>query len=131
MTIKIRMQLIALSLVSQFSSGSLSADEALSADAIKNLLTNNTMNCRNLEKNQEFSNYYRDNGTVTKLTAAGETQQGTWHVSEDGKHCQDWGKEAGDCCFPIIDKGNGIYQKFEDGEPRSEFTVTQGNPNNL
>lgn len=122
-------QLITPSVLALIFSGSLFSAEPISADAVKRLLTNNTMNCKNLRKNKTFTNYYRDNGSVTKLTLKGNKIQGKWRVTDDGKHCHDWGEE--EHCLSIIDKGNGTYQKIEAGKPRTEFTVTEGNPENL
>jgi hypothetical protein len=125
------MKLIAASILALFFSGALFSAEPMSADAVKSLLTNNTMNCKNLEKNKEFTNYYRGDGTVTKLTSKGEKIQGEWRVTDDGLHCHDWGKDEEECCHPIVDQGNGTYQKIEEGKPKAEFTVTEGNPKNL
>jgi hypothetical protein len=111
--------------------GALLAAEPMSADAVKHLLTNNTMYCKNIQKDSEFINYYRDDGTVTKLTSSGEKMQGKWRVSDDGRHCQDWGNVDGECCHPVIDLGNGNYQKTEENAAKSEFTVTEGNPEGL
>jgi hypothetical protein len=125
-------KLNALTLLALFLSGGLFAAEPLSPDAIKRLLTNNTMSCKNLQKNEMFTNYYRDDGSVTKLTSTGEKIQGTWHVTDDGQHCHDWeNNEEDECCHPIYDQGNGIYQRIEDDKPKAEFTVTEGNPKNL
>jgi hypothetical protein len=110
-------------------SGALFPAEPMSADAVKSLLTNNTMNCTNLEKNEGFTNYFRDDGTVTKLTSGGTRKEGKWRVAEDGQHCMDWGEH--ERCNPVIDEGNGNYHKIESGNPRAEFTVTPGNPDNL
>jgi len=123
--------LIVPSILVLFFSGSLLSAEPMSADAVKSLLTNNTMNCKNLQKNKEFTNYYRDDGTVTKLTSKGKKMQGEWRVTGNGQHCHDWGDEEGECCHPIVDLGNGTYQKIEDDEPKAEFTVTEGNPKSL
>lgn len=131
MTIHMKMQLIVLSFFALFFSGAAISAEPMSADALKSLLTNNTMNCKNLKKNEAFTNYYRDDGTVTKLTSNGEKLQGKWRVDDNGQHCQDWGKEEGECCNPVFDQGNGTYLKFEDSEPKAEFTVTKGNPKGL
>jgi hypothetical protein len=125
------LKLMASSFVALIISGAVSAAEPMSADAVKRLLTNNTTNCRNLEKNREFINYYRDDGAVVKLTSVGEKQLGKWRVADNGQHCVDWGGEEGECCFPVIDLGNGTYQKMEGDRPKSEFTVTEGNPENL
>ena len=112
-------------------SGSLFSAEPMTADAVKKLLTDNTMYCKNIKKDKEFINYFRKDGTVTKLLPDGTTWEGSWRVTEDGRHCQDWGIEDGECCFPIVDRGDGTYHKIEKGNPRTEFTVTGGNPKNL
>lgn len=110
-------------------SGALRAEDFMSADAIRRLLTGNTMHCTNFIRDESFINYFRADGTVTKLASGGGKSRGTWHVTEDGMHCLDWGEH--ERCNPIADLGDGTYQKIEDGHPRSEFTVIDGNPNGL
>jgi hypothetical protein len=110
--------------------GTVFAADVMQADAVEALLINNTLHGTNLQKdNREFTNYFRDDGTATKLTWKGKKKQGTWRVADDGTHCVDWGD--GERCNPVIDLGNGSYQKIENGEPRIEFTVTPGNPEKL
>jgi hypothetical protein len=123
-------QAILLSLLMVFS-GVLYPAEPMSAEALEDLLTNNTMYCKNTNKNKEFVNFYREDGTVTKLLPDGTTWEGLWRVTDDGKHCQDWGVEDGEGCFPIVDMGNGHYQKIDKGKPKTDFTVTKGNSENL
>jgi len=108
-----------------FSDGIFSA-ESMSANELKSLLTNNTITCKNLQKNHESSVYFRDDGTATRLSHEGEKIPGNWRVSDNGQHCVDWGEK--ERCNSIIDLGNGTYQKIEDNKPRAEFTVTEGNP---
>lgn len=107
-------------------SGNLYAAEPMSAAAIKRLLTSNTINCNNLQKNHESSVYFRDDGTATRLNHEGEKIPGTWRVTDDGQHCVDWGEE--ERCNPVVDPGNGTYQKIEEDRPHAEFTVIDGNP---
>lgn len=125
------LRLITSSFLALIFSGALFSAEPMSADAVKSLLTNNTMYCRNIQKDSESINYYRDDGTVTKLTSKGEIIQGNWRVADDGWHCQDWGNDDGECCHPVFDEGYGIYQKTEEDNPKAKFTVTEGNPENL
>jgi hypothetical protein len=110
-------------------SGDLFADEQVSADAIKRLLTNNTINCKNLQKNITSKIYSRDDGSATRLSSDGKKMQGHWRVTDNGQHCVDWGEH--ERCTPVVDQGNGTYQKIEGDKPRAEFTVAEGNPNNL
>ena len=112
-------------------SGTIYSAEPMSADAVKSLLSNNTTYCKNLQKNKEYTNYYRDDGTVIKLSSGGKKKFGKWRVSGNGQHCIDWGEEDGECCHPVFDQGNGTYQKFEEGEPKAEFRVIGGNPESL
>lgn len=112
-------------------SGALYSAEPMSADAVKNLLTNNTTYCKNLQKNKEYTNYYRDDGTLIKLSPGGKKKLGKWRVSDIGRHCIDWGEEDGECCHPVFDQGNGTYKKHEEGEPKAEFRVIEGNPESL
>ncbi len=125
------LQLITSFILALTFSGALSSAEPMPADAVKSLLTNNTMYCKNIQKDAEYINYFRDDGTVTKLTSKGEKIQGKWRVADDGQHCQDWGKDDGECCNPIFDEGNGTYLKTEEDNPKAEFTVTEGNPESL
>jgi hypothetical protein len=109
----------------------LHAAQAMTSDAIKNLMTNNTMNGKNLEKNHEFTNYFREDGTAAKLSAKGKKWRGKWRVTEDDQHCVDWGRGKGWRCGAIIDLGNNTYHKLDGDKPRIEFTVTLGNAKNL
>jgi len=65
----------------------------MSADALKSLLTNSTITCKNLQKDHESSVYFRDDGTARRLNLQGEKIPGNWRVTEYGKHCVDWGKK--------------------------------------
>jgi len=125
----INLKLIASSILALAFSGALFSAEPMSADAVMSLLTNNTINCRNLQKNHESSVYFRDDGTATRLNPEGEKIQGNWRVTENGQHCVNWGEE--ERCNSVVDQGGGSYQKIEEGKPRAEFTVTEGNLKSL
>ena len=112
-------------------SGHLFAADPMSSEAVKELITNNTMNGKNLYKNKQFTNYFREDGSATKLTSKGKKWQGKWHVTENGQHCVDWQRDKGDQCGVIIDLGNDTYHKMDGDKPRVEFTITEGNANNL
>lgn len=113
-------------------SGQLYAAEPMSADAVKSLMSNNTMNGKNLKKDKNFTNYFREDGTATKLTSKGKKWQGKWQVKDDGQHCVEWDKKKKrGGCGAIVDLGNGTYHKLEGDKPRIEFTITEGNAKNL
>ena len=131
MKTRMNLNLLASSILALSFSGALYSADPMSADAVKNLLSNNTAYCKNLQKNKEFTNYYRDDGTVIKLSPGGNKKRGKWRVTENGRHCIDWGKEDGECCHPVFDQSNGTYQKVEEGEPKAEFRVIEGNPESL
>jgi hypothetical protein len=67
------MRFLAPAVVSLFLSGYLAAAEPMSAHTVTALMTNNTMNGKNLDKNREFTDYFRDGGTSAKLTSKGNT----------------------------------------------------------
>ena len=123
------LKLTASSILALAFSGSLLSAAPMSAAAIKSLLTNNTIHCKNFQKNHESRVYFRDDGTATRLNHEGEKTPGNWRVTDDGLHCVDWGEE--ERCIPVIDLGNGSYQKIEKDKPRAEFTVIEGNPDSL
>lgn len=123
------LKLIASPVLALTCSSALFSAEPMSADAIKSLLTNKTITCKNLQKNHESSVYFRDDGTATRLSHEGEKIPGNWHVTDNGQHCVDWGEH--ERCNSVVDLRNGTYQKIEEDKPRAEFTVTEGNPMNL
>jgi hypothetical protein len=110
-------------------SASLFAAEPMSADEVKSLLTDNTMNGVNLEKNKKFTNFFKSDGTAIKRNAKGKMKTGKWHVNDNGEHCTNWGK--GDRCGAIIKVRENIYQKMDGDKPRVEFNTSRGNPENL
>jgi hypothetical protein len=110
-------------------SGTLFAAESMSAGAIKSLLTDNTIKCKNLQKNIASDIYFRSDGTATRFTSEGKKLHGNWRVTDDGQHCVDWGER--ERFNLLVDQGSGSYQKIEDDKPRAEFTVTEGNPMSL
>lgn len=123
------MKLITASLLALTLSGALFSAELMSADAIKTLLTNNTIICKNLQIKHVSSVYFRNDGTATRLNHEGEKIPGNWRVTDNGQQCVDWGED--ERCNSVVDQGNGAYQKIEEGKPRAEFTVTKGNPKKL
>ena len=122
---------LASSIVALAFTGSLHAAQPMSTDEVRALMTGNTMNGKNLVKNLNFTNYYREDGTTTKLTAKGKKWQGTWRVTDDGQHCVEWKKKKREQCGAIIDLGNDTYRKMAGDKPRIEFTVTAGNAKDL
>lgn len=110
-------------------SASLPAAEAMSADAIKHLLTNNTMHGKDLKQKRSFTSYFKDDGIVIKRNDRSKLKTGYWHINDKGEHCMDWGK--GDRCRVIVDLGNNTYQIMGGNKPKVEFTVTQGNTKRL
>ena len=102
----------------------------MSADEVTHLLANNTMHCSNLQKGEAFTNYFRDDGTVTKLAADGTQNPRARGVSPTMDSTVSTGASMS-VAIRLIDQGNGTYQKIEDDKPRTEFTVSEGNPNGL
>jgi len=110
-------------------SASLLAAETMSADAIKHLLTNNTMYGKDLKQKRSFTSYFKDDGTVVMRNYRSKLKTGYWHINDKGEHCMDWGK--GDRCSVIIDLGDNTYQIKDGAKPKVKFTVTKGNAKRL
>jgi hypothetical protein len=107
-----KMKLIASSMLALTFSGALFSAESMSVDAVKSLLTNNTINCKNFQMNHESNIYFRDDGTATRLNHEREKIPGKWRVTDNGQHCVDWGED--ERCNSVVDQGNGTYQKIEE-----------------
>ena len=116
------LKLIVPSILTLAFSGALFATESMSADAIKSLLTDNTINCKNLQKNIESDIYFRSDGTATRFTSEGKKLHGNWRVTDDGQHCVDWGERERERFNLLVDQGSGSYQKIEDDKPRGNST---------
>lgn len=110
-------------------SAPLPAAEQMSAEAVRELLTKNTMNGKNIKKNRNFTSYFKKDGTVTKRNHRGKLQTGYWFINDNGEHCIDWGN--GDRCGVIIDLGDNTYHIMGGNKPSVVFSITKGNSKRL
>lgn len=88
------------------------AGDALSADALKALLTDKTVYARQMKQNYNFTNYYAQDGSARQVTEAGEKKTGTWRVESDGALCVTWVGDAEANCGAVIDIGGGKYKRM-------------------
>jgi hypothetical protein len=120
---------ISSAIIGMLLSAQLFAAEPMSADAVKSLPTDNTMNGINLEKNKNFVNFYKGDGTAIKRNSKGKKKTGKWYVKDNGEHCANCGKRDG--CGAIVTLGDNAYQKMDGDKPRVKFSITEGNSENL
>jgi hypothetical protein len=93
------------------------AEEYMSADQVRSLMTNMTFDGVYLPKNTVFSAYEDPDGTHNVLRSNGKIDEGrTWFVNDKGQHCTTnpkWKKKWPDGrCSYVKDAGNGEYYKI-------------------
>jgi TolB-like protein/lipoprotein NlpI len=78
--------------------------------------------------------YHEPNGKLLIRTFSGQTDRGTWEITEDGQFCRQWSNFGGGkkTCFIYFTQG-GEYEYWEaDGsQMRGKFKLRLGNPENL
>jgi len=81
------------------------AGERLDADAVKALITDKSLTFTRASDGGINRNYFSPDGKIYRLSE-GTFSEGTWNVTEDGKHCVE-GVHGG-CAF-IESNGDGTY----------------------
>jgi hypothetical protein len=78
--------------------------------------------------------YHEPNGKLLIRTFSGQTDRGTWEITEDGQFCRQWNNFGGGkkTCFIYFTKG-GEYEYWQAGgsRMRGKFKLRLGNPENL
>lgn len=87
------------------------ADEFLSAEKIKPLITGKTVHAHHLKKDFEFTVYFDADGKTAHRHQGGETTETTYKFDGD-KHCIYWNGK--DRCANIRDNGDGTYSRIND-----------------
>lgn len=101
-----------------FLATSAQANQYMTADEVKSLLTDKTFEGEYLPKNKKYTVYEAPDGTHNVLRPNGKRDKNrTWFVNEKGQHCTTHPKwknhkkrENGRCSF-VLDAGNGEYHK--------------------
>jgi hypothetical protein len=88
------------------------AEDTLSAEEVKALVTDKTVHARHMKQNYNFTNFFAQDGAVRQVTEAGEKKTGTWRVESDGALCVSWAGEVDPTCGAVIDIGGGKYKRM-------------------
>jgi len=78
--------------------------------------------------------YHVPDGKLVIRTFSGQTDQGTWEISEGGQFCRQWNNFGGGrkTCFIYFAKGSEYEYWYADGSRmRGKFKLKVGNPENL
>jgi tetratricopeptide (TPR) repeat protein len=78
--------------------------------------------------------YHVPDGKLLIRTFSGQTDQGTWEITEDGQFCRQWNNFGGGrkTCFIYFTKGDEYeYWDADGSRMRGKFKLRLGNPENL
>jgi len=78
--------------------------------------------------------YHVPDGKLLIRTFNGQTDQGTWEITEDGQFCRQWNNFGGgrNTCFIYFTKGSEYEYWYADGSRMlGKFKLKVGNPENL
>lgn len=91
-------------------SATVQAAETLNAEAVKKLITGNTVHGQNASGGVQ-KNYFAPDGKTYRQTG-GKILEGTWRVNDDGTQCVD-GMPGG--CANIVRNDDGTYDRVNAG----------------
>lgn len=114
MKIKVLIAFFTLLLMSSFQAN---AAEALSADAIKALISGKTVQAEHLKKGFKFKVYFTADGAATREWK-GDIQEGSYFF-KGNLHCINVG--GGDKCASIVPNGDGTYKRLKGGNEDKHF----------
>lgn len=119
-----------------FAAPAAAADATLDADAVRALLSGNTMDAETrLERfyGKKFHIHLRDDGTLTIVTFEGGRDTGTWEVTSGGLYCSQYRETRKGMrkCFVVRTHGDGHALVTNEGVVSSVFSVRAGNPDKL
>jgi len=86
------------------------AGETLNADAVKKLITGNTVDGLAPNGNTQQNYFAPDGTTIRKI--GDKLTEGTWSVNDDGSQCVK-GMPGG--CAKIVSNGDGTYDRVVEG----------------
>ena len=124
--------ILACLLAAVLGTGSLpAAEKILTGGEVKALFSGKTVDYTIIRKGYAVSVYYAEDGSMRGMR--GENKfGGSWHVSDKGELCIDYGK--GERCRHIVEE-DGVYKKYKEKDGKkihvvTYSTFTDGNPNN-
>lgn len=107
------------------------AETILTGDEVQTLFSGKTVDYNIIMRDFSVSAYYAEDGSMRGMSR-GKKMTGSWHVSDKGELCIDYGK--GQRCRHIVEE-DGVYKKYKDEDGKkihvvTYHTFTDGNPNN-
>jgi hypothetical protein len=78
--------------------------------------------------------YHALDGKLLIRMFSGQTDEGTWEITDDGLFCRQWNNFGGGkkACFIYFKKGDEYEYWYADGSAmRGKFKIRPGNPENL
>lgn len=108
------------------------ADDAMSAQEVKQVLTDNTAQ-GSTSRGTPYWLYRRADGTQALETDSGFSDEGEWSVKEDGTMCSEWEKirDGEEHCTKIYRTGENRFYAIRTDGSKSVFKMLKGNPENL
>lgn len=109
------------------------ADQRLTADEVRALISDSTVECFHHKKNFSYLVYFDPDGSVRGVSTDGRERRATWSVTDDGYHCVHWSDKSGPICHGIFPNGDGTYKRKKRNKTNHGITmrsVVRGNPNN-
>lgn len=107
--------------------------EPLDRDAVVELVSNKTAECRK-EKDQSLcTNYFSDEGVVVQvLKEDGERKDGVWFVDDQDRLCILWKGRIKPLCFSVYRQDDGSYNLIKHEKHITTILGTEdGNTQNL
>lgn len=101
-----------------------SAQVQLGMDELKALVTDNTVDVRNLSGGQDFRVHYAASGQMIVQRSDAVEIHGRWDVRVDGSHCVSVDREV---CAKVVKNADGTYMRIVDGVPSFKWMrITRG-----
>lgn len=113
-------------------SGIARADEPMTATQVKEAMIGNT-SIGTTSRGGPYWVFRREDGTQAIETDSGFSDEGNWHITEDGQMCSTWEKIRGgeEQCLKYFPLGNDRYRYTRPDGSEADFKVVKGNPENL
>jgi tetratricopeptide (TPR) repeat protein len=105
----------------------------LTAAEMRSLFPGNTMTGQNVY-GERWHAYYAPDGKMFGRSFSGQTDEGTWEITDDGQDCGQYNNWQGGRyeCFINFKKGDVYEYWYADGSRmRGTFKIRPGNPENL
>ncbi len=105
----------------------------MTAAEMRSLFPGNTVTGQSVYGDR-FHDYWAPDGKAFERTFTGETDEGTWEITDDGQFCFQFNNFGGGRkrCYINFKKGDEYEAWSADGSRlRSKFKIRPGNPENL